>query len=237
MIKIPKIIHQIWSGIDEPLPELAKTLAETWKRDYPNWEYRFWDNKRINSFILQNYPQYWGIYSNFPYDIQRWDVIRYLILYKIGGMYVDFDYESIKPLDKIINNKSCCFALEPKSHCAMELKYIFNNALMFSVPCHPFMGKIIETVLSRDQIEPQADDKNRYVLSTTGPWALVRLYKTLSKFEKKDIYLIPAKYVTPFDLYQAKFVRLGFEDEELINSFNKAYAVHYFLGSWLKEKV
>ena len=37
--KIPSIIHQIWSGVDGPLPEHFRVLGETWKRDYPNWEY------------------------------------------------------------------------------------------------------------------------------------------------------------------------------------------------------
>ncbi len=233
MIKTPKIIHQIWSGIDEPLPELAKTLAETWRRDYPNWEYQFWDNARINSFILQHYPQYWAIYNKFPYNVQRWDVIRYLILYKIGGMYVDFDYESVKPLDNIISGKSCCFALEPKSHMTSELIYVFNNALMLSIPGHPFMSQIISNVFSEDRTEIKTDNKKTDVLSTTGPWALVKLYGTLNEEEKRDIYLIPAKYVSPFDLYQAQLVRIGYENDKLIEQFKEAHAVHYFWGEWV----
>lgn len=35
MNEVPKIIHQIWSGINEPLPTQFKLLGETWKRDYP----------------------------------------------------------------------------------------------------------------------------------------------------------------------------------------------------------
>ena len=91
---IPQIIHQIWSGIDEPLPETAQILGDTWKQDYPDWEYKVWNNQMMNDFVQQYYPQYWEIYQKFPYNIQRWDTIRYLILDKIGGMYVDFDYES-----------------------------------------------------------------------------------------------------------------------------------------------
>lgn len=29
MKKVPKIIHQIWSGIDEPLPEMFEKLGQT----------------------------------------------------------------------------------------------------------------------------------------------------------------------------------------------------------------
>ena len=34
---IPKIIHQIWSGVDEPLPEYFSVLGETWKKYHPDW--------------------------------------------------------------------------------------------------------------------------------------------------------------------------------------------------------
>jgi hypothetical protein len=53
MIEIPKIIHQIWSGLDEPLPKYFKSLGETWKENHPNhpnWKYEFWDNNRMNLY-------------------------------------------------------------------------------------------------------------------------------------------------------------------------------------------
>jgi mannosyltransferase OCH1-like enzyme len=98
-MRIPKIIHQIWSGIDEPLPKNFENLGKTWKYHYSDWKYEFWDNDRMNKFITENYPEYWEKYHKLKYNIQRWDVIRYLILNKMGGMYIDFDYESIKPMD------------------------------------------------------------------------------------------------------------------------------------------
>ena len=74
---IPKIIHQVWSGIDKPLPKLSHVLGNTWKRDYPEWDYILWDNDKMNSFVQEYYPQYWEAYNLFPYNIQRWDAIRY----------------------------------------------------------------------------------------------------------------------------------------------------------------
>jgi mannosyltransferase OCH1-like enzyme len=46
---IPKIIHQIWEGKREPLPELYAQLALTWKEHYPDWQYEYWDGERMNS--------------------------------------------------------------------------------------------------------------------------------------------------------------------------------------------
>ncbi|WP_165045083.1 glycosyltransferase family 32 protein [Dysgonomonas sp. ZJ709] len=235
---IPKIIHQIWSGISAPLPYHFNVLGDTWKRDYPDWKYEFWDNDKMNSFILEYYPQYMDIFARFPYNVQRWDAIRYLILDKIGGMYVDFDYESLKPIDLLINGKSCCFALEPDAHCQLfHKKMMFNNALMLNVPGHPFMKKIIETVFSEKALKYGVDPKEICVMNTTGPWILIDLYEGLTECEKEAVYLIPDKYVTPFSGNQAGLYRMGKLSQELEDCLEEAYAVHYFFSDWRKDKM
>jgi mannosyltransferase OCH1-like enzyme len=237
MSTIPKIIHQIWSGISDPLPERFRLLGKTWKEHYPDWEYLFWDNDKMNEFIEEHYPQYVDIYNRLPYNVQRWDAIRYLILDKIGGMYVDFDYESIHNMEELFQGKSCCFALEPEAHFASmgrtEKDPVFNNALMLSVPEHPFMKKLIETVFTEETLANK-QHKTVCVLKTTGPWMINELYYYGStKEEQEEVHLIPAKYVTPFTMKQAGEFRLGEMTEELENCLQDAYAVHYFFSEWV----
>ena len=242
MSSIPKIIHQIWSGISEPLPEWFKELGETWKEHYPDWEYMFWDNDKMNAFIQEHYPHYWDIYNRFPYNVQRWDAIRYLILDKIGGMYVDFDYESIRNMEELIKDKSCCFALEPELHFDLykrkKEELIFNNALMLCAPGHPFMKKIITTMFSEEMLTWMlACERGKVicVLNSTGPGALNKLYyDELTKQEQENIYLIPAKHVTPFTTAQTRRLRMGEESKELEDCLTEAYAVHYFFSEWAK---
>lgn len=92
-MQIPKIIHQVWEGKTTPLPDFLCKLGKSWRDKNPDWEYVYWDKARMDSFVHEYYPFYMDIYNKFPYDVMRWDVIRYMILYKIGGLYVDFDYE------------------------------------------------------------------------------------------------------------------------------------------------
>jgi len=235
MQEIPKIIHQIWSGIDGPLPTPFQILGETWQENYPDWQYELWDNERINEFILENYPQYWDIYNKYPYNIQRWDAIRYLILYKEGGMYVDFDYESIQPMDKLLEDKCCCFAEEKIKR--WDGRIYFNNALMLCTPRHPFMKKIIDTVFSEKALSNPYSSKKECVFNTTGPDMIVRLYDALSEKEQKEIYIIPAKYVTPFDGHEANRFRNGEKSEELEKCLGEdTYAVHYYCSNWAISK-
>lgn len=231
-MKIPKIIHQIWGG-EKKLPKHFKVLSETWKNDYPDWQYEFWDDERIYQFVLDSYPEYYDQFISLPFNIQRWDAIRYLILAEIGGMYVDFDYESIKSLVPLIENEECCIALDPETHCPFSEKVLMlNGALMLSTPNHWFMHKIIKTVFSKKKLSKDKRPKSIQVYNYAGPRMLINLYYRLSEKEKKDIFLLSDRLVSPFDYMQAKRVISGEENWELEKLLDDAYAVHYFFGDW-----
>lgn len=142
---IPKIIHQIWDSKKYPLPTFFAELSETWKENHPSWKYEFWDYDRMEEFVSSYYPDFYDIYHGYTYDVQRWDIIRYMLC-QTGGLYVDFDYECIEPVDEYLKNKSCCFGLDPSEHAVIFHKdYIISNAFMASVPNHDFMINILDT--------------------------------------------------------------------------------------------
>lgn len=238
MRDIPKLIHQIWSDKYRPLPTFLRELAQTWTELYPDWSYILWDEKNMNDFIREQYPQYCEIYYKLPFDIQRWDAIRYLILYKMGGMHVDCDYECLENMDILLKNRACSIALEPDIHCEMYgVKQFLNSALLVTVPEHFFLRKIIERVFSEETLNYKQENRAMCVLNTTGPLMLSSVYESLSKEEKEDVFLIPAKYVTPFDSRQIEQVKNGVRNEELENCMKEAYAVHYFTNGWLTALV
>lgn len=234
---IPKTIHQIWSGLTEPLPKYFELLAETWKDNHLEWEYILWDHRMMNDFVAENYPELQSKYLGLNHNIQRWDAIRYLILYKSGGMYVDFDYESIEPLDDILKGHSCCFSSEPEEHAQFvnEKRIYFNNALMASVPGHPFMKQVIDAVFDESNNGEQFPNKMFEVLKTTGPLMLCDVYEKYGN--KEDVYIIPEELVSPLSKPEIeRFLKTGGDDsfnEHLEKKLEKAVAAHYFLGGWL----
>jgi len=228
MREIPKIMHQIWCG--SPLPENFKMWGETWKKHHPKWEYILWDENKMNAFVLKFYPELWKVYNSFHYDVQRWDSIRYLILYTMGGLYVDFDSECLKPLDKLLENKECCFSLEPEEQQRMfDRELYFNNALIASLPEHPFMKKIIDKTF--DYRPDDADAKDIFV--TTGPLMLVDLY--LKEKNKENIYLIPPKYTSPLTRHEGIDLMNGRMTKEIEDKLKDAYSIHYFFNGWVNQ--
>ena len=115
--KIPQIIHQIYEDLAGPPPSLVE-ISQSWKELNPDWEYRFWNKNDIETFLKTYYPEFIPAYNAFPHNVQRWDAIRYLILYKFGGLYVDMDYECT---ENITQTKVIVF--EITDYCNLKCKY------------------------------------------------------------------------------------------------------------------
>jgi mannosyltransferase OCH1-like enzyme len=87
---IPKIIHQIWIGPNK-CPDM---WIDTFRIDYikknPEYEYILWNEDNINP-LFQDFPIYRIIYDlEYTYNGKS-DLLRYLILYNYGGIYLDSD--------------------------------------------------------------------------------------------------------------------------------------------------
>lgn len=233
-MQIPKIIHQIWSDKYQPMPEVFRVLAQTWTEYHPDWEYRLWSEQDIDNFVREEYPLYYEFYTALPFDMQRWDAVRFLILKKIGGMHVDCDYECLENIEPLLTEYGCCVALEPEKHCVIyNVSHFLNSALMATIPHHPFLQHVIDRIFSEPTLSYERQNKPMCILNTTGPLMLSNLYASLPKKEKSDIYLLPAGYVTPFNAEQIMQVKNGVENEELNACLKEAYAVHYFSNLWI----
>lgn len=236
---IPKIMHQIWSEKQMALPDYMITLSETWKTFHLDWDYEFWDDARITAFVYNEYPQYREAYLAFPFDIQRWDAVRYLILYTYGGLYADFDIEFLKPISGLLNPAFCNFALEPLGNLLPSTpRPCLTNAFMACSPKDPFMKYIIDAVFDKENNHISAIDYSMIVTKTTGPTRVSELYALYPV--KNRVHLIPSEYVSPFSMYETRKIISGEYNDELAEKWEKqleeAYAVHYFLGTWLQKE-
>ena len=120
----------MWEGKDGPQPDLLSDLSQTWKEQHPDWTYIFWNGEKIDAFMA-GHAEYRDVYNSYPYAVQRWDMIRYLILYEYGGIYADLDYECIDALDSLLENEFCCLASDPEEHARIfDKAHIVTNAFI-----------------------------------------------------------------------------------------------------------
>ena len=69
-------------------------MMETWPRNHPDWSYHVWTEETID-YPLRNQAQYDAM-KDFG---GKADVLRYEILSRHGGVYVDADMVCLRPLD------------------------------------------------------------------------------------------------------------------------------------------
>lgn len=97
---IPKRIHQVWIG---PYPPPWKWI-DSFRRDFvsafPGWEYFLWRPEDIAGLDLINRD----LYDKEQYLAGKADILRYEILYRFGGIYIDADAQWLngKPLDELL---------------------------------------------------------------------------------------------------------------------------------------
>lgn len=96
---IPKIIHYCWFG-RKPLPKSALKCISSWKKYFPDYEIKEWNEDNFDINITQ--------YTRDAYNSRKYafvsDYARIWILYNYGGIYFDTDVEVIAPMDDIIAN-------------------------------------------------------------------------------------------------------------------------------------
>ncbi|HOP46996.1 MAG TPA: glycosyltransferase [Desulfobacteraceae bacterium] len=229
-MNIPKIIHQTWK--EPEAPDHLRVFADSWKLHHPSWEYRLWSDDDNRRFIEASFSWFLPFYDNYSLDIQRADAVRYFILYKYGGIYVDLDVECFRPIESLLEENECVFGLEPPMHCVFHGKdKIISNAFMAVVPGHPFfyeISKELVTYVSKSNVLTD------FVLDTTGPFMINRVY---NKFKDKDgITLLPSNYLFPLDYREAEEYLNQTKSNVIRDKLKKAYGAHYHLGTWWKGK-
>jgi hypothetical protein len=230
-MKIPKIIHQIFFDMNG-VPDHLSAISKSWEKKHPNWEYRFWNKQTVEQFLESDFSDLIPLYNSFPFDVQRWDFVRYLILYHFGGIYVDMDYECLEPLEPLLLNSTCCMGLEPTAHANRYKKpFIVGNALMATVRGHEYFNQIIQYIASGGWEKYKS--QGLQVVESTGPFMTTRVFDSYK--QKDEITLLPAELIAPLSSLEVQQLITGNDTPEIYEKLEKTFAVHYFFGSWYKQ--
>jgi len=219
--RIPKIIHQIWLSPDEQqdIPDQFKQFRATWLHYHPDWEYKLWTNKDIEALNLEN-KQLYDAAINYA---ERSDIARYEILYRFGGLYIDVDFECLKPFDSFHYLYDFYTGLElPALAPFLRHLIILPNGLIGCKPKHPIMHACIDALK-----EPSLSTD---IIVKTGPLKFMSVFMAhANNHDTKDIAL-PAQYFYPID----KKITIKEEINACITPHT--YAVHHWAGSWMLKQ-
>ena len=218
---IPKIIHQIWFGkMLERERILIDRWSSSWKKYHPDWEYKLWTEKDLEDFDLYNKD----LFEKETYSGKA-NILRYEILYKFGGVYVDADFECFKSIDILNENYDfyCCFAPLDEG-----ILYI-NNAIIASVAKHPILKYCIEI------LQYTKNGKSSFARSGTYPFTKSVVHVSM-KLNLDNIMVFPASYFYPVGsrskaLHDVKFKGDDRELKKKLAESPEAFGIHYWYGN------
>ncbi len=223
---IPRIIHQTWKNAD--IPSDMKDFQRSWQQHHPDWMYCLWTDYDIREFIRIEYPWFLPIYDHYPEHIMRVDAVRYFIMFHYGGVYVDLDFQCLKPIDQLLAEKEVVFGLEPPAHLElpfvkmMELDQIICNAFLASVPGHPFWEHVFKQLIAYHRAKGPLD--------VAGPFLLTR--SCISYPDKDAIALVPHDRIYPTSCDEPWG---EMDPAKKAGITERAYAVHHWHGTWWKN--
>ena len=179
------------------------------------------------------FPEWANLYHSLPFNIQRLDMIRYMILYCHGGVYVDLDIECFKSIDPLVENKSFFLGMEPPEHwvCFNGSKQrVVGNAFMGSSNNHKGWLRILSDIDFTVKNRIYRDD---IVLNTTGPYMLSRLINQLR--DEYGASTLSSYLVSPVCKEDFQNYRKGVCSDLFYGKIKNAFCAHYFFGAWDKK--
>ena len=229
--KIPKRIIQTDKSLHLPL--LSKAAVANVRLLNPDFEYLFFDDKQVEKFINEKFPEYRSVFISFGRPIQRYDFFRYLTVYYLGGFYFDLDVFLASCLEDLLDF-GCVFPFEELTinmflRQEYGMDWEIGNYAFGAVAGHPFIHAIIKNCVKaqKDPKWPEAMmasiprmfRENFYVFNTTGPGLVSRTLAEYPDAAKQIKVLFPENVCD-----STNWSRFG------------TFGVHLMAGTWCKHK-
>lgn len=202
---IPKIIHQIHLG-GHPLPERETKWQQTWSHYNPEWEMLLWNDDRVSNELHVSHPDILERCKSFS---EKSDILRFEILYQYGGLYIDTDFECLKPIDPIFTGEDLVVYRESNR--------VTCGAFFASTKNNQHVKNLIDNLHSREKTHGHLDAAEKY-----GPKYLNDM---LPDNVKRPLQY--RKQVYPYMWHEP-----GRADEDFKTTTPEAYAVHHWSHSW-----
>ena len=228
--RIPKYIHFIWVG-PKNFPRESIENVRTWLAHHPDWTLVFWtdrprpvpvqgmETRYIQDFEFTALRKYYEEASNWA---EKSDILRYEILYQLGGIYVDHDANCLKPFHGL-NCGYDFFACLELPHSAVDQFVVTAGiGIIGSKPGHPVIKGCIDLIKDRWEkvtntfrsLDPGSQRER--VLHRTYIAMTHSLNEHLDRVENRDI-VFPASY------FYAK------------QPLPSIYSKHFYGGKWEKS--
>lgn len=191
-MSIPHITHQIWIQGWDVIPDKFKVNTESLKKHNPEFTHMTWDEKSLREECAKISDKVRDKFDSLKYIVQKADLGRYVILYNYGGVYVDTDMFSLKPISTTPNFENKDFIISYAPYPSNKLGFI-NNGIIMSKKNNTILMELIMKIVETNINEKYCLFKLLYIFLSTGPLILLSVIYNHSA----DVYILDNKYYEP----------------------------------------
>jgi mannosyltransferase OCH1-like enzyme len=188
---IPKDIHIVWVGDEHKRPD---NCIQTWIDLNPSWNVRIWGNRELSEspWINRHHMEQMALHEWCGVaDLMRWE-----ILYSMGGFAVDADSICVQPLPDWLlqHDVFACWENELARPGLVANGYVGAHAK------NSLIGQIILDISSEESIV------DRKAWLSTGPG---RLTDSWRKYRYQNLSILPSHYFIPHHFAQTEYQGSG----------------------------
>jgi len=234
---IPKIIWQTHKEPYSKLPKHMTDCSDTWKNFNPEYEYRYFDDVDMDSFIVEYFGQEWlDILNKCPIKIMKVDTWKYMILYIYGGVFVDVDYICKAPISSWSNKENNLIIFQ-------DDKFLeFTQAVLASEPNNIILKETLD-LIKHDLLYTKYEEELELVGRITGYKQFSIAIENILKLKEIDSInsyndfndLNIVKKMKIYTPYFNNWDRYN-KDNELFYTVNGRVTWINNYGNWLKEQ-
>ncbi|HEY8898309.1 MAG TPA: glycosyltransferase [Niastella sp.] len=236
---IPPILHFIFLSKEEHrapvfrtleekealLPEQFKAYYQYAKELHANWKIFIHNEYDAQQLLHNHLPELLPLYNNYQHPVQKSDILRVILIYLLGGFYLDLDILCLKKLDGLLEHdlvlaKEKIITRDKAFFLGATQTMRVANYMFGGKPQHPFWLCFLKECvkMANREIIYEYD-----ITKSTGPDLLTNLYHAI-KHRYKDITLL--------DNIDRKCTVSW---HEAISCYFGNYATHLHMGSWRWE--
>ncbi|KAK0666524.1 hypothetical protein QBC41DRAFT_358020 [Cercophora samala] len=138
--KVPGILHHIALGPQENQKEGWQEARERCVELHPGWDAMLWTDEKADELVREHYPEMLGLWEGedgYKYGIQRVDALRYMVLYRFGGVILDMDLQCKRALGPLRRFDFVAPAANPTG---------FSIGFMMAAKGNEFVGELVNNL-------------------------------------------------------------------------------------------
>ncbi len=226
-------IHQVWIQGESHFQQTQPVYYEYSKQFhilFPTFKYKLWSEQDALALFPDNLKQ---SYLQAPNFACKADIIRYFVLYQVGGLYADTDYEPFKNCEYLFDDVDlCCVAMHLTKNKLLFGNFKYNNAWIYSLPNHLIFKNMLDTIIA-NPFDSKKYSKFDYTWQITGPKAFGNNIDDLKLTSDPKVRILPHNMVEVADFSCVALVNL--KKEDILLQYPYALGLHHCGGSWVKN--